>query len=109
MLAHDHTVMFPASLLFLAACLSLVNKRWSQRLTLLTLGCTMVACGAALAQDDAPQQVVLSTGSNVGPLDGLGFGGGIAVVNTGHRHPAVMKRVYEQLEAFTHTCAMVMP
>ena len=79
MLAHDHTVMFPASLLFLAACLSLVNKRWSQRLTLLTLGCTMVACGAALAQDDAPQQVVLSTGSNVVPLDGLGFGGGIAV------------------------------
>ena len=37
------------------------------------------------------------------------FGGGIAVVNTGHRHPLVMKRVYEQLEAFTHTCAMVMP
>jgi 4-aminobutyrate aminotransferase/(S)-3-amino-2-methylpropionate transaminase len=37
------------------------------------------------------------------------FGGGIAVVNTGHRHPLVMKRVYEQLESFTHTCAMVMP
>ncbi len=37
------------------------------------------------------------------------FGGGIAVVNTGHRHPLVMKRVYEQLENFTHTCAMVMP
>jgi 4-aminobutyrate aminotransferase/(S)-3-amino-2-methylpropionate transaminase len=37
------------------------------------------------------------------------FGGGIAVVNTGHRHPAVMRRVYEQLEKFTHTCAMVMP
>jgi 4-aminobutyrate aminotransferase / (S)-3-amino-2-methylpropionate transaminase / 5-aminovalerate transaminase len=37
------------------------------------------------------------------------FGGGIAVVNTGHRHPLVMKRVYEQLEKFTHTCAMVMP
>ena len=39
----------------------------------------------------------------------IDFGGGIAVVNTGHRHPLVMKRVYEQLEAFTHTCAMVMP
>jgi 4-aminobutyrate aminotransferase / (S)-3-amino-2-methylpropionate transaminase / 5-aminovalerate transaminase len=37
------------------------------------------------------------------------FGGGIAVVNTGHRHPLVMQRVYEQLEKFTHTCAMVMP
>jgi len=39
----------------------------------------------------------------------IDFGGGIAVVNTGHRHPLVMKRVYEQLEKFTHTCAMVMP
>jgi 4-aminobutyrate aminotransferase/(S)-3-amino-2-methylpropionate transaminase len=39
----------------------------------------------------------------------IDFGGGIAVVNTGHRHPLVMKRVYEQLERFTHTCAMVMP
>ena len=39
----------------------------------------------------------------------IDFGGGIAVVNTGHRHPMVMKRVYEQLEKVTHTCAMVMP
>ena len=39
----------------------------------------------------------------------IDFGGGIAVVNTGHRHPLVMKRVYDQLEKFTHTCAMVMP
>ncbi len=39
----------------------------------------------------------------------IDFGGGIAVVNTGHRHPLVMARVYEQLEKFTHTCAMVMP
>ena len=30
-------------------------------------------------------------------------------VNTGHRHPAVMKRVYEQLEKLTHTCSTVMP
>jgi 4-aminobutyrate aminotransferase/(S)-3-amino-2-methylpropionate transaminase len=39
----------------------------------------------------------------------IDFGGGIAVLNTGHRHPLVMKRVYEQLEKFTHTCAMVVP
>jgi 4-aminobutyrate aminotransferase/(S)-3-amino-2-methylpropionate transaminase len=37
------------------------------------------------------------------------FGGGIAVLNTGHRHPKVMSRVYEQLERFTHTCFMVAP
>jgi 4-aminobutyrate aminotransferase/(S)-3-amino-2-methylpropionate transaminase len=39
----------------------------------------------------------------------IDFGGGIAVVNTGHRHPLVMKRVYEQLDKFTHTCATVVP
>ncbi|MGE3832316.1 MAG: 4-aminobutyrate--2-oxoglutarate transaminase [Parvibaculaceae bacterium] len=39
----------------------------------------------------------------------IDFGGGIAVVNTGHRHPAVMRRVQEQLSAFTHTCFMVAP
>jgi 4-aminobutyrate aminotransferase/(S)-3-amino-2-methylpropionate transaminase len=39
----------------------------------------------------------------------IDFGGGIAVVNTGHRHPLVMKRVHEQLEKFTHTCATVLP
>jgi 4-aminobutyrate aminotransferase/(S)-3-amino-2-methylpropionate transaminase len=39
----------------------------------------------------------------------IDFGGGIAVLNTGHRHPAVMRRVQEQLSAFTHTCFMVAP
>ncbi|GLS21839.1 4-aminobutyrate transaminase [Labrys miyagiensis] len=39
----------------------------------------------------------------------IDFGGGIAVLNTGHRHPTVMKRVYEQLEKYTHTCLMVTP
>jgi 4-aminobutyrate aminotransferase/(S)-3-amino-2-methylpropionate transaminase len=39
----------------------------------------------------------------------IDFGGGIAVLNTGHRHPKVMRRVYEQLERFTHTCFMVSP
>lgn len=39
----------------------------------------------------------------------IDFGGGIAVLNTGHRHPKVMKRVYDQLEKYTHTCLMVTP
>lgn len=39
----------------------------------------------------------------------IDFGGGIAVLNTGHRHPLVMKRVEEQLERFTHTCFTIMP
>ncbi|MCU0976840.1 MAG: 4-aminobutyrate--2-oxoglutarate transaminase [Steroidobacteraceae bacterium] len=35
------------------------------------------------------------------------FAGGIAVLNTGHRHPRVMQAVREQLERVTHTCFQV--
>jgi len=37
------------------------------------------------------------------------FAGGIGVLNTGHRHPAVMAAVKEQMERFTHTCYQVVP
>ncbi|CDN49649.1 4-aminobutyrate--2-oxoglutarate transaminase [Neorhizobium galegae] len=37
------------------------------------------------------------------------FAAGIAVNNTGHRHPAVMRAVAEQAEHFTHTCFHVAP
>ena len=36
------------------------------------------------------------------------FAGGIAVLNTGHRHPKVMAAVAEQAERFTHTAFQVM-
>jgi 4-aminobutyrate aminotransferase/(S)-3-amino-2-methylpropionate transaminase len=36
------------------------------------------------------------------------FAGGIAVLNTGHRHPKVMAAVQAQLERFTHTAFQVM-
>ena len=39
----------------------------------------------------------------------IDFAGGIAVLNTGHRHPKVMEAVKGQMERFTHTCAMVTP
>jgi 4-aminobutyrate aminotransferase/(S)-3-amino-2-methylpropionate transaminase len=39
----------------------------------------------------------------------IDFAGGIAVLNAGHRHPLVMKRVMEQLNSFTHTCFTVVP
>ena len=35
------------------------------------------------------------------------FAGGIAVLNTGHRHPKVMAAVRAQMERFTHTCFQV--
>ncbi|EGD60776.1 4-aminobutyrate aminotransferase [Novosphingobium nitrogenifigens DSM 19370] len=37
------------------------------------------------------------------------FAGGIAVLNTGHRHPKIMAAVEEQLKRFTHTAFQVNP
>lgn len=39
----------------------------------------------------------------------IDFAGGIAVLNTGHRHPKVLEAVQEQLNRFIHTCFHVMP
>ncbi len=39
----------------------------------------------------------------------IDFAGGIAVLNTGHRHPKVVAAVQEQLNKFTHTCYQVVP
>jgi 4-aminobutyrate aminotransferase len=39
----------------------------------------------------------------------IDFAAGIAVVNTGHRHPRVIEAVKAQLDRFTHTCAQVVP
>lgn len=37
------------------------------------------------------------------------FAAGIAVLNTGHRHPKVMAAVHQQLECFTHTAFQIIP
>ncbi|RFB87567.1 4-aminobutyrate--2-oxoglutarate transaminase [Rhizobium leguminosarum bv. trifolii] len=39
----------------------------------------------------------------------IDFAAGIAVVNTGHRHPKVINAVKSQLDRFTHTCHQVVP
>nr|WP_246752349.1 4-aminobutyrate--2-oxoglutarate transaminase [Bradyrhizobium diazoefficiens] len=39
----------------------------------------------------------------------IDFSGGIAVLNTGHRHPAVMAAVQAQLSSYTHTAFQVIP
>lgn len=39
----------------------------------------------------------------------IDFAAGIAVVNTGHRHPKVIAAVRDQLDHFTHTCHQVVP
>ena len=38
----------------------------------------------------------------------IDFAGGIAVLNTGHCHPAVIAAAKAQLDRFTHTCFQVL-
>lgn len=39
----------------------------------------------------------------------IDFAAGIAVNNTGHSHPRIVEAVKQQLDKFSHTCAMVTP
>jgi len=51
-------------------------------------------------------------GSELWDRDGkrfIDFAGGIAVLNTGHRHPKVIAAVKKQLDAFTHTAFQIVP
>ncbi len=59
-----------------------------------------------------PVFVKRASNAEVWDLEGrryVDFTSGIAVVNTGHSHPHIVKAVQEQLEAFSHTCLMVAP
>ncbi len=39
----------------------------------------------------------------------IDFAAGIAVTNTGHQHPRILKAVEEQMKAFSHVCFQVTP
>ncbi|HEY3851583.1 MAG TPA: 4-aminobutyrate--2-oxoglutarate transaminase [Steroidobacteraceae bacterium] len=50
---------------------------------------------------------VKAENSEIWDVDGrrfIDFAAGIAVLNTGHRHPKIMAAVAQQAEAFAHTC-----
>jgi 4-aminobutyrate aminotransferase / (S)-3-amino-2-methylpropionate transaminase / 5-aminovalerate transaminase len=54
-----------------------------------------------------PIAVVHAEGAVITDADGnrlIDFGGGIGVVNTGHRHPSVVDAVRNQLDRFAHVC-----
>lgn len=54
-----------------------------------------------------PIAVAHAEGAVVTDADGnrlIDFGGGIGVVNTGHRHPGVVEAVRAQLDRFAHVC-----
>jgi 4-aminobutyrate aminotransferase / (S)-3-amino-2-methylpropionate transaminase / 5-aminovalerate transaminase len=54
-----------------------------------------------------PIALIAAEGAIVTDADGnrlIDFGGGIGVVNTGHRHPGVVAAVREQLDRYAHVC-----
>jgi 4-aminobutyrate aminotransferase / (S)-3-amino-2-methylpropionate transaminase / 5-aminovalerate transaminase len=54
-----------------------------------------------------PIAVVQAEGAVITDADGnrlIDFGGGIGVVNTGHRHPSVVEAVRRQLDQYAHVC-----
>ena len=58
-------------------------------------------------------QIFIERGENAEVWDVEGtryidFAGGIAVLNTGHRHPAIIEAVKAQLDHYTHTCFQVL-
>ncbi len=66
-----------------------------------------VARGVSAAH---PLFVSRAEGARLWDVDGreyVDFAGGIGTLNLGHRHPAVVAAVKEQLDAFTHTCFQV--
>lgn len=59
-----------------------------------------------------PVFVERADGAEVWDAEGnryIDFAGGIAVLNTGHRHPKVMAAVRHQLDLYTHTAFQVLP
>ncbi len=59
-----------------------------------------------------PVYAARAEGSELWDVEGrryVDFAGGIAVLNTGHRHPKVIAAVAAQLEAYTHTAFQVIP
>ncbi len=66
-----------------------------------------VARGVSLAHPVFAQR---AENAEIWDVDGrryIDFAGGIAVLNTGHRHPKVIAAVRAQLECLTHTCFQV--
>jgi 4-aminobutyrate aminotransferase/(S)-3-amino-2-methylpropionate transaminase len=70
---------------------------------------------AAVARGVASAQALYAARAENGELwdvEGrryVDFSSGIAVLNTGHRHPRIVAAVEAQLKAFTHTCFTVTP
>ncbi len=59
-----------------------------------------------------PRFVSRAENSEIWDVEGnryVDFAGGIAVLNTGHRHPKVIEAVKAQLDSYTHTAFQILP
>ncbi|WP_330256957.1 4-aminobutyrate--2-oxoglutarate transaminase [Nocardia sp. NBC_00565] len=67
---------------------------------------------SAAVTSTLPVYITSADGGLLHDVDGntyIDFGSGIAVTNVGHAAPAVVDRVKDQVERFTHTCFMIAP
>ncbi|GGE47478.1 aspartate aminotransferase family protein [Halopseudomonas oceani] len=91
-----------APLFFREAVMSKTNESLMQRRQ------NAVARGVSQIHPIAVQRAENATVWDVEGRQYIDFAGGIAVLNTGHRHPKVMDAVRRQLDQFTHTCFQVL-
>ncbi|WP_058911355.1 4-aminobutyrate--2-oxoglutarate transaminase [Entomohabitans teleogrylli] len=79
------------------------NQQWQQRRT------QAVPQGVG---NSLPVYIARAKNAELWDVEGkryIDFASGIAVLNTGHNHPAVIEAVTAQLEQFTHPCFQVTP
>ena len=74
-----------------------------------TLRSKVVAQGYASGTDCYVERAAGALIYDVENREYIDFSGGIAVMNVGHSHPAVVAAIKDQAEKFTHTCFMVLP
>jgi 4-aminobutyrate aminotransferase/(S)-3-amino-2-methylpropionate transaminase len=90
-----------------------ITETIMQREPQLTNAALMARRHAAVARGvGQAHEIFIARGRNAELWDVEGrryvdFAGGIAVLNTGHCHPAVISAVKEQLDLYTHTCFQV--
>ncbi len=65
--------------------------------------------GWALCATSLPRARKNATLTDVEGNEYIDFAAGIAVLNTGHRHPRMVAAVEQQLQQFTHTAYQIVP
>ncbi|MGF1748509.1 4-aminobutyrate--2-oxoglutarate transaminase [Vibrio cionasavignyae] len=82
---------------------SSTNQQWQQRKE------AVIAKGMGNLTSIFVQSASNATITDIEGRNYIDFASGIAVTNTGHSHPKIQQAVAQQLELFSHTCAMVTP